>query len=60
MGEQTLRPLTVKQIKNCDIPQDDTYRIDNADVTQVMQNDSKMCFPLFLILLIDHNCRRHS
>lgn len=36
MGEQTLRPLTVKQIKNCDIPQDDTYRIDNADVTQVM------------------------
>ncbi|KAG2205498.1 hypothetical protein INT47_005872 [Mucor saturninus] len=35
MGEQTLRPLTVKQIKGCSIPQDDLYRIDEADVTQV-------------------------
>jgi replication factor A2 len=36
MGEQTLRPLTVKQIKNCQIPQEGTFRIDNTDVTQVM------------------------
>jgi replication factor A2 len=35
MGEQTLRPLTVKQIKNASIPQEGTFRIDNADVTQV-------------------------
>lgn len=35
MGEQTLRPLTIKQIKNCTIPQESTFRVDNADITQV-------------------------
>lgn len=35
MGEQTLRPLTVKQLKTCSIPQDQTFRIDGSDVTQV-------------------------
>ncbi|KAI9342169.1 hypothetical protein BD770DRAFT_398814 [Pilaira anomala] len=34
MGEQTLRPLTVKQIKNCEIPQDQTFKVDGSDVTQ--------------------------
>lgn len=35
MGEQTMRALTIKQIKNCDIPQDGVFRVDGADVTQV-------------------------
>ncbi|OBZ81776.1 Replication factor A protein 2 [Choanephora cucurbitarum] len=35
MGEQTLRPLTVKQIKNAEVPQENTFRIDSADVTQM-------------------------
>lgn len=47
MGEQTLRPLTVKQIKNCDIPQDDTYRIDNANVTQVPDYNNSRKWSLF-------------
>ncbi|KAG2237193.1 hypothetical protein BDF21DRAFT_377161 [Thamnidium elegans] len=34
MGEQTLRPVTVKQIKTCSIPQDQTFKIDGSDVTQ--------------------------
>jgi hypothetical protein len=38
MGEQTLRPLTVKQIKNCSTSQDNNFKIDNADVTQVSQS----------------------
>lgn len=35
MGEQTMRALTIKQIKGCDIPQDAVFRVDGADVTQV-------------------------
>ncbi|KAI8091146.1 uncharacterized protein B0P05DRAFT_529009 [Gilbertella persicaria] len=35
MGEQTLRPLTVKQIKSAESPQETVFRIDNADVTQI-------------------------
>ena len=35
MGEQTMRALTIKQVKNCDIPQDGTFRVDHVDVTQV-------------------------
>ncbi|KAI7852810.1 hypothetical protein BDC45DRAFT_537017 [Circinella umbellata] len=35
MGEQTLRPVTLKQLANCEITQEGTFRIDNADVTQV-------------------------
>ena len=35
MGEQTLRPVTMKQLANCEITQEGTFRIDNADVTQV-------------------------
>lgn len=44
MGEQTLRPLTVKQIKNCEIPQDQTFRVDGSDVTQVSQTFSPLYF----------------
>lgn len=35
MGEQTMRPLTVKQLKNASIPQENTFKIDGVDVTQV-------------------------
>ncbi|KAI9487155.1 MAG: hypothetical protein EXX96DRAFT_552026 [Benjaminiella poitrasii] len=35
MGEQTMRPVTIKQIKTCTMPQDGTFRIDNGDATQV-------------------------
>ncbi|KAI9262212.1 hypothetical protein BDA99DRAFT_70499 [Phascolomyces articulosus] len=35
MGEQTLRPVTLKQLGNCQITQEGTFRIDNADVTQI-------------------------
>lgn len=59
MGEQTMRPLTVKQIKNCDIPQDDTYRIDNADVTQVRKK-RKMRSHYSLFPKQGYFCRCHS
>ncbi|KAG0165234.1 replication factor A protein 2 [Apophysomyces sp. BC1034] len=35
MGEQTLRPVTLKQLRNAQIPQDGSFKIDGADVTQV-------------------------
>ncbi len=44
MGEQTMRSITIKQIKNCEIPQDGTFRIDGTDVTQVNYNKKKVFF----------------
>lgn len=35
MGEQTLRAVTLKQLANVNIPQDNVFRIDNVDLTQV-------------------------
>ncbi|KAI9317716.1 hypothetical protein BX666DRAFT_1940160 [Dichotomocladium elegans] len=35
MGEQTLRPITIKQLKNVVIQPDGTFKIDGVDVTQV-------------------------
>ncbi|KAF7729440.1 replication factor A protein 2 [Apophysomyces ossiformis] len=35
MGEQTLRPVTLKQIRNAQVHQDTSFKIDGADVTQV-------------------------
>ncbi|KAI9491173.1 hypothetical protein BDB00DRAFT_510596 [Zychaea mexicana] len=35
MGEQTLRAVTVKQLANCTITQEGTFKVDNVDLTQV-------------------------
>ncbi|KAI7901927.1 uncharacterized protein BX663DRAFT_512929 [Cokeromyces recurvatus] len=35
MGDQTLRPVTIKQIKTCTMPQEGVFRIDNADASQI-------------------------
>ncbi|KAI8888455.1 replication protein A, subunit RPA32 [Backusella circina FSU 941] len=35
LGEQSLRPLTIKQIKSATMPQEGVFRVDNADVTQI-------------------------
>ncbi|KAL9558526.1 hypothetical protein MBANPS3_000862 [Mucor bainieri] len=35
LGEQTLRPLTVKQIKSAISPQEGQFKIDNSNVTQI-------------------------
>ncbi|KAI8145652.1 hypothetical protein BJV82DRAFT_601752 [Fennellomyces sp. T-0311] len=35
MGEQTMRPVTVKQITNCTHTPEGGFRIDNVDVTQL-------------------------
>ncbi|KAI8977384.1 hypothetical protein BDF20DRAFT_942027 [Mycotypha africana] len=35
LGDQTLRPLTIKQIKNVSVVHDNVCRIDGADVTQI-------------------------
>jgi hypothetical protein len=51
MGEQTLRPLTVKQIKNCTTPQESVFRVDNADVTQVSGLTNALHLLLFIVIV---------
>ncbi|KAK4515519.1 uncharacterized protein ATC70_010469 [Mucor velutinosus] len=35
LGEQTMRPVTIKQIKGATSPQESTFKIDNSNVTQI-------------------------
>ncbi|KAL7318710.1 Replication factor A protein 2 [Mucor circinelloides] len=35
LGEQTMRPLTIKQIKGATSPQEGTFKVDNSNITQI-------------------------